>query len=199
MKIYTRTGDDGTTGLFGGGRVGKDSPRVAAYGAVDELNAAVGVARATGANRGGSTEARGGRPGSADADLDADLQRVQNDLFDLGADLATPHGAKAESKVRRIQTGDAAWLEAAIDRLEAELPPLQEFILPGGSPMGAALHQARAVCRRAERDIVALAESEDVGAGVVTYINRLSDFLFVAARAANTRAGHDEPRWSKGR
>ncbi len=196
MKIYTRTGDDGTTGLFGGGRVGKDSPRVAAYGGVDETNAAVGAARACGANRGGSTESRGGRPGSADADLDADLQRVQNDLFDLGADLATPHGAKAESSIRRIQPADAEWLEQAIDRMEQELPPLQEFVLPGGSPMSAALHQARAVCRRAERDVVALAESESVGAGVIAYINRLSDFLFVAARAANQRAGSPETRWT---
>jgi cob(I)alamin adenosyltransferase len=207
MKIYTKTGDDGSTALFGGGRVSKDAPRVSAYGAVDELNAAIGVARAWGVNRpaaaGRAAKAGPGLPGAAaarpqlaDADLDALLHQIQNDLFDLGADLATPHGVRAEVKVRRLEAGDAQYLEAAIDRIETELTPLTQFVLPGGSPMAAALHSARGACRRAEREIVALDDLEPVGPGVLTFINRLSDFLFVAARAANHRTGVAEPVWT---
>ena len=179
MKIYTKTGDAGDTGLFGGPRVRKDDVRVEAYGAVDELNAAIGVARA-----------RGG-----DAEIDALLAAAQDHLFAIGAELATPPGAKAHSAVPAIETAWASALEAAIDRFETELPPLRQFVLPGGTPLAADLHLARAVCRRAERRVVALHRSAAVAPEVLTYLNRLSDFLFVAARLANHRAGAAEVPW----
>jgi len=199
MKIYTRTGDDGTTGLFGGGRVRKDAVRVAAYGAVDELNASIGLARAVRRAEGDGADAKtshGGRPPSADADLDALLARVQSDLFELGADLATPPASKAERHVRRIGPQDAHYLEEAIDRLEKELEPLEQFILPGGVPFAAQLHLTRGICRRAERDVVALSAVEPVGSGVLIFLNRLSDLLFVMGRAANRRCGLAETRWA---
>lgn len=180
MKIYTRTGDDGTTGLFGGGRVPKDHPRVLAYGAVDELSAHLGFVRAQG----------------IPADLDTLLAQAQADLFALGADLATPAGVKAEAKVRRLANEDAQWLEEAIDRLEGDLQPLQSFILPGGSGAAAAAHIARAVCRRAERLVVTLAREAPIGPGVLIYLNRLADFLFVFARALNRRAQVAEEPWN---
>ena len=186
--IYTRTGDDGTTGLGNGERRQKFDPRVAAYGEVDETNSAIGLARVVTA-------------ASSDAGLqaiDAMLKRIQNDLFDLGADLCTPEPRKVESRKAaraplRILMSQVAWLEAAIDELNADLSPLRSFVLPGGAPAAAALHLARAICRRAERAIVALAASdgEPVGAAAIAYINRLSDFLFVAARAANDRGKAD--------
>jgi len=179
MKIYTKTGDAGDTGLFGGPRVGKDDLRVEAYGAVDELNAVLGLARA-----------RGG-----DDELAGLLAAVQDELFTVGASLATPPGARAQAAVPPV---DPAWtqtLEAAIDRFEAELPPLRHFILPGGTALGADLHHARAVCRRAERRTVALHRREPVDAALLTFLNRLSDFLFVAARVANHRAGAAEITW----
>jgi cob(I)alamin adenosyltransferase len=179
MKIYTKTGDAGDTGLFGGPRVGKDDVRVEAYGAVDELNAAIGVARAR----------------DADGELDALLAAAQDHLFAIGAELATPPGAKAHSAVPPIETAWASALEAAIDRFEAELPPLRQFVLPGGSPLAADLHLARAVCRRAERRVVALHRAAAVAPEVLAYLNRLSDFLFVAARLANHRAGAAEVPW----
>lgn len=175
MKIYTRTGDEGETGLWGGLRVPKDSPRVQAYGTVDECNAAIGVARASG----------------VDAELDALLAQVQNDLFVVGADLATP-GETAH--VPRISSEAVDMLEGAIDRLEVQLEPLRQFILPGGTPSAAYLHLARTVCRRAERWVVTLSRSEPVNPQVIIYLNRLSDLLFVAARRANANAGvHDVP------
>jgi len=187
-KIYTRTGDDGTTGLGNGERRPKFDRRVAAYGEVDETNSAIGLARVATAS-------------SFDADLmaiDAMLKRIQNDLFDLGADLCTPEPKKIDSRKParaplRILMGQVEWLEAAIDRLNADLSPLRSFVLPGGAPAAAALHQARTICRRAERRIVELAasEGETVGAAAIAYINRLSDFLFVAARAANDRGKAD--------
>jgi cob(I)alamin adenosyltransferase len=183
MKIYTKTGDSGETGLFGGGRVRKDDRRVEAYGEVDEANAAVGSARA-----GLGTLARL-------AEVDAELARVQDELFVLGAELAAPHGAKARSAVPPISPAWAERLERAMDRWEAELPPLHEFVLPGGSPSAAALHLARGVCRRAERKVVALAAHEPVDPKVLVYLNRLSDLLFVAARLANHRAGRAETLW----
>ena len=199
MKIYTKTGDDGTTGLFGGGRTAKQSPRVEAYGSVDELNAALGFARAVRSLDGGSSLTRiapaGGQPGSGD-DLDALLDRIQNDLFEIGADLATPPAAKAASHVRRVEPDDARYLEEAIDRLEEELEPIRQFILPGGAPFAAALHLARAVARRAERRLAVLHAAEPVGAGVLVFLNRLSDLLFVMGRVANRRAGAAEPTWS---
>ncbi len=187
-KIYTRTGDDGTTGLGTGERRHKYDPRVAAYGEVDETNSAIGLARlATSASKDPLV-----------ARIDVLLQRIQNDLFDLGADLCVPAAPaierrKSDRPPLRISTGQVDGLEAAIDELNADLSPLRSFVLPGGTPAAAALHQARAICRRAERQIVDLAgiEGETVGAPAIAYINRLSDFLFVAARYANDRGGAD--------
>jgi cob(I)alamin adenosyltransferase len=193
-RIYTRTGDDGTTGLGNGERRPKFDARVAAYGEVDETNSAIGLARLATAS-------------SANADLgliDAMLKRIQNDLFDLGADLCTPEPKAVESQKParpplRIVMSQVDWLEAAIDKLNADLSPLRSFVLPGGTPAAAALHQARTVCRRAERQIIALTriEGETVGAAAIAYINRLSDFLFVAARFANNR-GEDDVLWVPG-
>jgi cob(I)alamin adenosyltransferase len=181
MKIYTKTGDAGDTGLFGGGRVPKSHPRVEAYGDVDELNATIGVARAC----------------DADAQIDALLVRVQQDLFAIGALLATPdrermrlHLDKAKIDPERI-----AELERAIDAADTELEPLRAFILPGGSPKAAALHVARTVCRRAERRIVDIAAEMEIPPLVVVYLNRLSDVLFTLARLANKRASTEETTW----
>ncbi len=177
-KIYTRTGDAGETGLFGGQRVRKDDLRVQAYGTADECNAAIGVARASG----------------PDPALDAILATVQNQLFVVGADLASP----AESPyIPRVTAEMTAFLEAQIDALEAELPPLKQFILPGGTALAAQLHLARTICRRAERVVVTLAAEEPISAEIITYLNRLSDFLFVAARIANARAGVSDVPWVK--
>jgi cob(I)alamin adenosyltransferase len=187
-KIYTRTGDDGTTGLGDGARRAKFDRRVAAYGEVDETNSAIGLARIATSS-------------SNQADLaviDAMLKRIQNDLFDLGADLCVPAPKKVESSKAarpplRIVASQVAQLEAAIDQLNADLSPLNSFVLPGGTPAAAALHQARTICRRAERQIVELAaiEGESVGTPAIAYVNRLSDFLFVAARFANDRGKGD--------
>jgi cob(I)alamin adenosyltransferase len=178
VKIYTRTGDAGETSLFGGTRVKKDDGRVDAYGEVDELNAWLGLVRAA----------------HVDADLEAELVLLQRDLFALGAQLADP-ADKIADRVTKAALGDdrVARLEQLIDRLEADLPPLRRFILAGGSPAGAALHVARTVCRRAERRIVAL--SPPVDPVLVRYVNRLSDLLFVLARAVNHRAGARETEW----
>jgi cob(I)alamin adenosyltransferase len=179
VKIYTRTGDGGETGLFDGARVSKADPRVEAYGEVDELNAWLGVARASG----------------ADTDLAGMLEQVQRDLFAIGARLADPsHRIAGRVTKAAVEPGDVERLERWIDRLEEELPPLRRFILAGGSPAGAALHLARTVCRRAERRIVALGP-DAVESPVLAYINRLSDLLFVVARAANRRAGVSEIEW----
>ena len=182
MKIYTRTGDAGDTALFGGDRVPKHHPRIEAYGTVDETNTFIGLARAHFA----------GAPGHAV--LDPILARLQSELFTLGADLATPAGARAT--VPRVTEAHAQALEADIDRLEADLPPLSFFILPGGTAAAAALHTARTVCRRAERRTVELAAAEPTNAHAVVYLNRLSDFLFVAARWVNRQAGVEEMRWT---
>jgi cob(I)alamin adenosyltransferase len=186
-RIYTRTGDDGTTGLGNGERRVKFDPRVAAYGEVDEANSAIGLARlATAAS-----------PDADLASIDAMLRRIQNDLFDLGADLCVPPKTIASRKPARpplrILQSQVDWLETAIDELNADLSPLRSFVLPGGTPAAAALHQARVICRRAERQIVALAalEGETVGVAALAYVNRLSDFLFVAARFANDRGKGD--------
>jgi len=180
VKIYTKTGDDGTTGLFGGRRVPKTDLRVEAYGTVDELNAVLGVALATGE----------GPPALRDL-----LSTIQRELFVLGSDLATPAGEEA-SYVPRVAAESVEALERAIDAAEADLPPLKNFILPGGSPLGAHLHHARTVCRRAERTTVALAARETIGAIPVRYLNRLADLLFVLARAANRAAGAAETEWA---
>ncbi len=179
MKIYTKTGDAGETGLFGGGRVHKDDLRVDAYGSVDELNAALGVARTL----------------VSDPEIEGHLLRIQDELLCVGAELATPHGAKARSAIPPF---DPAWtgeLETAIDRWDGELPPLAEFLLPGGGRLAAALHVARCVCRRAERRVVALHRQAALDPRVLAYLNRLSDFLFVAARVANHREHVAETPW----
>lgn len=184
-KIYTRTGDAGTTGLGTGARVRKDDVRISAYGTVDETNALIGVARLHTA----------GQPG-----LDAKLSRVQNDLFDLGADLCVPDGGeKPKFEPLRVSDAQVLRLEAEIDEMNAELNPLKSFILPGGSPAAAALHVARTVCRRAERDMVTLASLPDeiVSDAAMKYINRLSDFLFVAGRYVNDR-GRSDVLWVPG-
>lgn len=179
MKIYTRAGDTGETGLYGGRRVPKDAIRVQTYGTVDELNAALGVA---------ITQAE-------DAETRTVLARIQGELFEVGADLATP--SDRGDTVPRLGSETTAQLETEIDRFEAELSPLRNFILPGGSPGGSALHLARAVCRRAERHLVTLTFSEDVNPEVSRYLNRLSDHLFVLARLVNSRAGQAEIEWSR--
>lgn len=184
MKIYTKTGDGGETGLWGGARVPKDAARVQAYGTVDECNAAIGVARA----------ALAGEPELAA--LDELLARIQNQLFVVGADLATPGEA---ANIPRVGPAEVAFLEQTIDALEAELPALTQFILPGGSPAAAQLHLARTVCRRAERWVVQLGRHEPVGPDVGVYLNRLSDCLFVLARAANARLGRPDVPWQSPR
>lgn len=177
MKIYTKTGDDGTTGLFGGGRVRKDDARVESYGTVDELNAVLGVARATGL-------------GTACHEI---LGRAQVDLFALGAELATVPGKEEKLPMARLESGDAERLERAIDVAEEGLPPLTNFILPGGSPQAATLHLARTVCRRAERGVIALGT---VRSELVVYLNRLSDLLFVLARRENFERGVADVPWA---
>jgi cob(I)alamin adenosyltransferase len=178
VKLYTRTGDAGETSLFGGTRASKSDPRVDAYGEVDELNAWLGLARAS----------------SIAPDLAAELVHLQRDLFALGAQLADP-ADKIAARVTKatLADEDVARLEELIDRMEAELPPLRRFILAGGAPAGAALHVARTVCRRAERRIVAL--DPPVDPVLLRYVNRLSDLLFVLARVANHRAGVPEIEW----
>lgn len=188
MKIYTKTGDEGRTGLFGGARVGKDSPRVQACGMLDELNASLGSAL---------TQIQ-------DGEIQDAVLRVQNDLLVVGADLAAPLPADATeqapasfARIPRV-TGDMTRrLEEEIDRFDAELVPLTNFILPGGGPAGAALHLSRAVCRRAERSLVSLSHDEPINPEALRYVNRLSDHLFTLARLANQRAGCSEHIWSR--
>ncbi len=181
MKIYTRTGDDGTTGLLGPGRVLKSALRVEAYGTVDELNALLGRARALDTANW----------------LEDTLGRVQAQLFQLGAELAATD-AGALAKLARLADADVAALEGAIDRLDADLAPLATFILPGGSALAAELHVARTVCRRAERRVVGLAQEEDVEPRLVRYLNRLADLLFTMARWCNRRAGVEDVAWPGG-
>jgi len=183
MKIYTRTGDDGETGLFGGERVPKDSPRIEAIGAVDEANSLLGFVRSF-------------LPPDTD-NLEADLRRVQNDLFDLGADLATAPGSRGEDKVRRITAADVLFLEDRTDFYTQDGPPFRGFVLPGGHPAAAALQVARATVRRAERRVVTLDKKTKINPEVKHYLNRLSDLLFVAARWLNQLKGAEEPLWQK--
>ena len=177
VKIYTRTGDDGTTGLLGPGRVRKDDARVEAYGSVDELNAALGVARAC----------------DEEGWLAEEIDAIQARLFQLGAELAATQPTALPSE--RIGDEDVTSLENLIDRLESDLPTLRNFILPGGSELGAALHHARTVCRRAERRLVSLQALATIEPRLVRYLNRLADLLFVMARWCNQRAGVPEQEW----
>ncbi len=178
MKIYTKTGDAGETSLFGGNRVPKDALRIEAYGTVDELNSALGVVRSL----------------KPPPEIDEILGRLQEDLFVLGADLATPL-AKESADVPRILLLHTEHLEKRIDTLESRLPPLTTFVLPGGSPVAAALHAARALCRRAERLVVKLSHEQNIGSPPLVYLNRLSDLLFLLARFANHLDGAQETSW----
>jgi cob(I)alamin adenosyltransferase len=178
VKIYTRTGDDGTTGLLGAGRVPKSDPRVEAFGGVDELNAAIGAARAADRQRW----------------LEPDLATVQARLFQIGAELAASDPS-AVPGLERVSDDDVIAIEHWIDRCEADLPPLKRFILPGGSDLGAALHLARTACRSAERRVVALAAAHAVRGEITRYLNRLADLLFVLARWCNRRSGVNETEW----
>jgi len=178
MKIYTRTGDDGTTGLLGKARVPKHDARVEAYGSVDELNAVLGLAHAQDATR-------------LFGEL---LPGLQTQLFQVGAELATTD-ADMLARLSRVSGEDVAAIERDIDRLEAELPPLTKFVLPGGTLLAATLHHARTVCRRAERRLTALAARDPVNPALVKLLNRIADLLFVAARVANARAGVPDRTW----
>jgi cob(I)alamin adenosyltransferase len=181
MKIYTKTGDDGETGLFGGGRVPKDNARVAAYGEVDELNSAIGAARA-----------------AAPTDLfDPLLESIQRDLFSLGGHLATPNPEKVRKALEKAELSPdrVALFERTIDDADKELPALKAFVLPAGTSKAAALHLARTICRRAERAVVGLAREEEVPELFLIYLNRLSDLLFTLARLANHRDGKGDVTW----
>ena len=179
-KVYTRTGDDGTTSLGGGARVPKDSARIEAYGTVDELNSAIGVALADGLV----------------PEVAGPLERIQNDLFHLGADLCIREEDKARTPAPRVEQRHVDELERLMDRLSEDLAPLENFVLPGGSRGAAALHLARTVCRRAERLVIALSREEPVGPLTVAYVNRLSDALFVMARFENHRRGVPDVLWN---
>lgn len=181
MKIYTRTGDTGETGLFGGGRVPKDHPRVAAYGDVDELNSALGVVRATAGKQ----------------FFDSLLESIQHDLFSIGGHLATPDPERVRKALEKAALSPTriAEFEQIMDIAEQELPPLRAFVLPAGTPSAASLHLARTVCRRAERSVVHLAHAVAVPELFVVYLNRLSDLLFTLARLANHRAGVSDVTW----
>jgi cob(I)alamin adenosyltransferase len=188
-RVYTRTGDSGDTALVGGHRVPKDSARIEAYGTIDELNAILGLARVF----------NGERLAEADAHrwLDEVLRRLQNELFDLGSELATPSDAAYEGMFR-VSAAEVTALERLIDQCQQDLQPLKSFVLPGGGRIGAFLHQARTVCRRAERRILALSREEAIGEWPLRYVNRLSDLLFVLSRWAGQRLGETEYLWERG-
>ncbi len=179
MRIYTGTGDQGTTGLFGGGRVEKDDIRVEAYGAIDELNACIGLAVA-----------------HLEGNFTGELAAIQGDLFTLGAELGCVPGKEDKLGLTLVSAEDAKRLERLIDDIETRLTPLKTFVLPGGSRGAAFLHHARTVCRRAERRVIASRAKSPVRGEVLVYLNRLSDLLFVLAREANRAAGHEERAWS---
>lgn len=181
-RIYTRTGDEGMTGLGGGRRVSKDSLRVRAYGTVDELNSVLGVALAAGLSE----------------RIAPEIGRIQNELFDLGADLCWPEDDARRDRIPTVQPHHVERLERLIDELNALVGPLTNFLLPGGTPGAAQLHVARTICRRAEREAIALGHEEPIGEGVLPYLNRLSDVLFVMARYENHERGVAEPLWEPG-
>ncbi len=182
-KLYTRSGDDGTTGLFSGARVSKNHPRIEAYGTVDEFNAVLGLCIAA-TSVGNKTEVIG-----------TILRQIQSRMFDIGADLATPEGASNEARIVRIGESHVAEIEAWIDQIDGQNEPLRNFVMPGGSELAARLHLARTTCRRAERLIVGLTHSEPVGDSLLQYINRVSDLLFAMARLSNRLAGVQDMPW----
>jgi cob(I)alamin adenosyltransferase len=187
-RVYTRTGDKGQTALVGGKRVAKDSPRIDSYGTIDELNSIVGVARAFNADK---------LDGEAHRTLDEVLAKIQDELFDLGSELATPEDAAYEG-MYRVGPAEVKRLEETIDRCQKDLAPLKSFILPGGGKVGAFLHQCRTVCRRAERDLLRLSRKEELGDWPIKYVNRLSDLFFVLARWIAKQSGEEEALWQRG-
>ncbi|MBC8259628.1 MAG: cob(I)yrinic acid a,c-diamide adenosyltransferase [SAR324 cluster bacterium] len=188
-KVYTRTGDSGQTGLVGGKRLPKDHPRIEAYGSVDELNSIIGLVLSFLLQK--ETSKRRDKLGLI-------LEAIQQKLFDLGSELATLPGDEYEGQIT-LQAEDAEWLEKIIDAMNEELQPLKSFILPGGTPLNAFLHQARTVCRRAERDILKLNQLDLVNSEIIKYLNRLSDFLFVAGRWVTETLGETETLWQPGK
>jgi cob(I)alamin adenosyltransferase len=188
-RVYTRTGDHGETALVGGRRVPKDSPRIEAYGTIDELNAIIGLARVFNAEQ--------KKPGKRQRWLDEVLRRLQNELFDLGSELATPVDAAYEGMFR-VGPGQVTALERLMDECQKELTPLKSFVLPGGGRVGGFLHQARTVCRRAERRVLELSRVETIGEWPLTYVNRLSDLLFVLSRWVGKHLGETEYLWQRG-
>jgi cob(I)alamin adenosyltransferase len=213
MKLYTRSGDDGTTGLFGGQRVGKDHPRIAAYGTVDELNAALGLAAAElsrvlhSSAKPRLTSDEGARKSGVPAPtpggdvlvlMDSILRELQSRLFDIGADLATPPGTAHESKISRVTSRHVAEAERWIDEIDSGNEPMRQFVLPGGTELAARLHQARTISRRAERLMVSLSRSDQVTPEAIIYLNRVSDLLFAMARRANQHAGVPDVPWTPG-
>ncbi len=188
-RIYTRTGDKGDTGLVGGRRVAKDSPRIEAYGTVDELNSIIGLARVFNAER--------LKKGKAHRWLDGTFRQIQNELFDLGSELATPEDAVYEG-MHRVGEAEVKALETLMDQCQKDLLPLKSFILPGGGRVGGFLHQARTVCRRAERQVLALSRVEPISAWTIAYVNRLSDLLFVLSRWVARKGGETEYLWERG-
>lgn len=179
MKIYTKAGDDGKTGLFHGPRVSKDDARIEAYGTVDELSSVLGMSRSNG----------------LPDEIDSALERIQHQLFSLGAELATPD--PAEHGTALISSTETDWIEETIDHLDGQLEPLKTFILPAGTPAAASLHHARVVCRRAERRVVTLSRATELSTEALTYLNRVSDLLFVMARYANFKAGKQDIAWER--
>ena len=188
-RVYTRTGDKGETSLVGGKRVSKDSPRIAAYGSIDELNAIVGLARAFNDEKLSESDAH--------RFLDLALRRIQDELFDLGSELATPPDAAYEG-MYRVGEREVKKLEELIDECQKELEPLKSFVLPGGGKIAAYLHQCRTVCRRAERDILRLSRAEELSEWPIKYVNRLSDLFFVLSRWISKQTGEPEYLWQRG-
>ena len=186
-RVYTRTGDKGETALVGGKRVPKDSPRIESYGTIDELNSIIGLARAFNAEK----------RGAANRFLDEVLGKIQDELFDLGSELATPEDA-AYAGMYRVGAAEVKRIEETIDRCQKDLAPLKSFILPGGGKVGSFLHQCRTVCRRAERDIFRLSRDEQLSEWPIKYVNRLSDLFFVLARWMAKQAGEEEVLWQRG-
>lgn len=187
-KVYTRTGDDGDTALVGGRRVAKDSLRIEAYGTLDELNSVLGLARVFNAQ---------GKRTAARRRIDEILRGLQNEVFDLGSELATPADFTYEGMFR-VGESEVVGLEKAMDAMQKELEPLNSFVLPGGGPVSGFLHQARTICRRAERIVLGLSRSEKLGPWPLRYLNRLSDYLFVLSRWAGKKAGEREYLWERG-
>ena len=181
MKIYTRTGDDGSTGLFGGGRVRKSDARIECYGTIDELNAGIGLAAAA----------------SKSDDMVQSLREIQHELFNIGSHLATPAESPSAAKLPPLEESMISRLETQMDQADEQLPKLKQFILPAGDEAACRLHLARTICRRAERRVVAFAMDRPVPSVIITYLNRLSDWLFVMARLANLRAGVEDVPWKK--